>query len=204
MNKIDFLNKVVFDYIKKDLETIKTNIPKKSGEVGNANFPIASCVLSYMEYLGGFLTGLDRGIVQNVTAYLDKCFKNSNKYHAGILTEIFRNGLAHDYFARGGVSRDGMIIGLYRGIDNKVTLDADTLLDDFLNSLDTFRDKLQDDSFEQRIKLAEKSIQNLEKKYKTEIEKLPYIGNVPNARTSGATTYPAPINITRPYDPNEK
>lgn len=142
--------------------------------------------------------------MSNVSAYLNNCFKNSGNYHAGILRDIFRNGLAHEYFARGGVARDGINKALYRGYNNEVILDADTLLEDFLASLDVFRDKLQDDMFESRIKLAEQSIKKWEEQYRDEIAKLPSISDMPQARTSGASIYAGTLNFTRPYDPNEK
>lgn len=204
MDKINFLNTVVYGYIRKDLESIKSYVPHKSGEPGNVNFPIALCVLSYIEYLGGFLTGLDFSYAKNVSIYLTKCFKNGNNYDVEILEEIFRNGLAHDYFARGGVGRDGIRPALYRGWKNEVILDADTLLDDFLASLDKFGEQLTDEMFSKRISLAEKRISDLNIKYKVQIDKLTFIGDIPHARTSGATTYPGPLNITRPYDPNER
>ncbi|MCR4263410.1 MAG: hypothetical protein NUV98_01680, partial [Candidatus Roizmanbacteria bacterium] len=117
--------------------------------------------------------------------------------------DLFRNGLAHDYFARGGVGRDGIRPGLYRNWDKKAVLDADTLLDDFLSSLDKFTKELPDDNYQKRMNIADTKIKNIEAKYSTEISKLPFIGDIPNARTSGATIYPGPVNITRPYDPNE-
>jgi len=204
MNKIDFLNIVVFGYIKKDLEAIKSYIPRKSGEPGNVNFPIALCILSYMEYLGGFLTGFDWNYTENIKAYLINCFKKSSDYDVTILEEIFRNGLAHDYFARGGVGRDGIRPALYRGWNNEVILDADTLLGDFIISLDTFKEKLTDEIFTERIALAENKIADLNTKYLQAISKLPFIGDIPHASISGASIYPGPINITRPYDQNEK
>lgn len=203
MNKLDFLNTVVFGYIQKDLEAIKT-LPRKSGEPGNANFPIALCILSYVEYLGGFFTGLEWDYTKNVSSYTEKCFPNKGGYNVDILEDIFRNGLAHDYFARGGVGRDGIRPALYRGWKKEVILDADTLLDDFLTSLNKFGDELTDEIFNKRIALAEKRITDLNNNFKDQIDKLPFIGDIPNARTSGATVYPGPINITRPYDPNEK
>lgn len=203
MNKAHFLDKVVFGYIKKDLETIKFNIPPKMGEVGNANFPIALCVLSYMEYLGSFFANLERDFFENVSAYIEKCFNNKNEYHVGILRDIFRNGLAHEYFARGGVSRGGVRPGLYRGENGEVILDADTMLEDFLASLDVFKEKLDEQKLVSRLKLAEDSIRDNEDRYKVEIENLPSIKAIPDIKSSGASIYAGTLNFTRPYDPNE-
>lgn len=208
MDKFDFFNRVVFGYIRKDLENMKNYLPKKPGEEGNNNFPIALCVLSYMEYLGSFFTLDDFNFEENVKVYIEKCFKNSSEYHPAILGDLFRNGLAHDYFARGGVARDGNRHGLYRNWDNKAVLDADTLLNDFLLSLNKFAEELSDHNFIERMKIAKQRINDMEAKYASEINNLPFIGDMRGARTSGATVYPGSIKkkttTTLPYDKNEK
>ncbi len=204
MSKIGFLNEVVFGYIKKDLENINSYLPKKPGEPGNNNFPIALCVLSYMEYLGSFFTLNDFNFDENVKIYMERCFKNSSSYHPAILGDLFRNGLAHDYFARGGVARDGNRPPLYRNYDNIVILDAETLLVDFLASLDKFATELTDDNFNKRIQIAIDKINAKLANYSSEINKLPFFGNMPGAHTSGATIISSMQNITKPYDPNEK
>lgn len=202
MYKLDFINKVVLGYIKKDLENIKIYLPRKESEEGNCNFPIALFILSYMEYLGSFITGNEFGKIKNIKTYLDNCFKNYSEYNADILYDIFRNGLAHDYFARGSVARDGIRPGLYRGWDNKVILDVDTLLEDFLVSLDNFKDNLDEDMIKQRFRFSGEAIKRWEEIHKQSILNLPYIADIRSVRASGASIYPS--NITRPYDPNEK
>lgn len=209
MNKSDFLNIVVFGYIQKDLENIKSKIPPVRGEVGNANFPIALCILAYMEYLGGFLLGKNMGFKRNVEEYINRCFSFSSEYNSVMLRDLFRNGLAHEYFARGGISRDGNRPPVYRNYEGKAILDTQTLLDDFLISLSTFKDVLNEESFQRRKKAAEKAIKRWGTIHKNEILKLPFIGNfATHTRTSGATVYPGNINekttTTLPYDPNEK
>ncbi len=205
MNKLEFLNKVVFGYIKKDLENIRSYLPKKPGEEGNNNFTIALCVLSYMEYLGSFYTLDNFNFKENVTTYINECFKSPTDYHPTILKDLFRNGLAHDYFARGGVSRDGIRPGLYRSWDNKAVLDADTLLQDFLDSLDKFATDLPEEKFVERIKIARNTIAEVEARYASEIISLPSIADMKNVHTSGATTLPGPITTTTtlPYNPDE-
>ncbi len=209
MNKIDFINKIVFGYIQKDLENIKSKIPPVRGEVGNANFPIALCVLAYMEYLGGFLLGRSLGFKRNIEEYMNRCFNFSPEYNSVILRDLFRNGLAHEYFARGGISRDGIRPPMNRNYEGKAILDAQTLLDDFLNSLNAFKDELNEESFQRRKKGAENAIKKWETIHKNEVLNLPFIGNFPtHTRTSGASIYPGNIKesttTTLPYDPNEK
>lgn len=204
MIKTDFLNQVVLGYIKKDLENINT-LPKRPGEAGNNNFPIALCVLSYMEYLGSFFTLKDsNNFDENVKVYTEKCFRDSSIYHPAILGDLFRNGLAHDYFARGGVARDGNRTPLYRNYDNIVVLDAETLLVDFLDSLERFGSELTDDNFNKRIQTALGRISTTLTTYNDEIKKLPFIGDLPGVHTSGATTISGMQNITKPYNPDEK
>lgn len=201
MTKSEFIDKVVFGYIRKDLEAIKRDVPKKPGEEGNINFPIALCVLAYVEYLGEFLTGLDRNFLHNVETYIKDCFDTPDGYNALLLKDIFRNGLAHEYFARGGVARDGIRPALYKDHEGEVVLDADTLLDDFLKSLEVFAQNLTDKQYKKRSEHAKESIKGWRDKHKAEINKLPSIADIPHARTSGASTYPE--NITRAYDQNE-
>ncbi len=168
------------------------------------NFTVALCVLSYMEYLGSFFTLDDFNFKGNVTAYIEKCFKTPADYHPSILKHLFRDGLAHDYFARGGVSRDGLRPGLYKSWENKAVLDADTLLQDFLDSLDKFATELLDDKFIERMKIADEKVKKLEADFASEISGLKSINDIPGAHTSGATVYPGSITTTTlPYNPDD-
>ena len=195
IDKKDFINKVVFGYIKKDLENMRDKIRPEPSAVGNINFPLALCVLAYMEYLGSFLLGKDSGFSKNVSGYISKCFSNHKDYPVGILRDIFRNGLAHEYFARGGISRDGERPPMYKEVFGPV-LDAETLVNDFLNSLDKFRDTLDDSNYNKRIQAAEKSISKKIEENKNLIESLPVRLITPRTRSSGASVYPGQINTT--------
>ncbi|MDO8657506.1 MAG: hypothetical protein Q7K55_02100 [Candidatus Levybacteria bacterium] len=55
MDKIRFIDEVVLGWMKSDLTRMRDSIRPISSEPGNINFPLALCVLSYIEYLGGFL-----------------------------------------------------------------------------------------------------------------------------------------------------
>lgn len=224
IDKEDFINKVVFGYIKKDLENMRDKIRPEPSAIGNINFPLALCVLAYMEYLGSFLLGKASGFSKSVSEYISKCFSNPEDYPVEILRDIFRNGLAHEYFARGGISRDGERPPVYKEVFGPV-LDAETLVSDFLNSLDKFRDVLDDSSYNKRIQSAEKSIREKKGENKSLIESLPLRVVIPRTRSGGASVYPGLINITttspsisqskpsstipqsaitRPYNPDEK
>src|SRR3989344_5537146 len=110
-----------------------------------------------MEYLGSFLLGKDSGFSKNVSGYISKCFSNHKDYPVGILKDIFRNGLAHEYFARGGISRDGGRPAVYKEIGG-VVLDAESLANDFIESLDKFKQELEEDKYTSRVNQAESSI----------------------------------------------
>ncbi|MHB9019829.1 MAG: hypothetical protein ACYC3G_03090, partial [Minisyncoccota bacterium] len=77
----EFLKKYVLGWIKGDLE-------KMIGK--SLNFPLVLCTLSYMEYLGSFLTGNDFNIEGNIKEYTKQCFSNPDEYPSEILTDIFR------------------------------------------------------------------------------------------------------------------
>lgn len=223
MNKQTFLDTVVFGYIKKDLENMRDKIRPQPAAVGNINFPLALCVLAYMEYLGSFLLGRTAGFSSNVREYISQCFSHPNEYPIGILRDIFRNGLAHEYFARGGISRDGGRPAVYKEVGG-VVLDAETFVSDFLESLDKFRQELGDDRYTRRLTQAENSIVERRNHNQSLIDQLSVRFITPMTRSSGASGYPGPIPatiststsssqpggqvppsaITRPYDPNEK
>lgn len=203
MNKIDFINDVVLGWMKSDLIRMRDTIRPDRSEVGNINFPLALCVLSYMEYLGGFLQGTDKKFTGNVQEYISICFKNPEEYPVEILRDLIRNGLAHDYFPRGAISRNGKHPAIYKGKTYYLVLDAETLVNDFIDSLDTFVKKLGDDKYNMRIKKVLTKIDEFKEQYKDYINDL---GGQPGdddqaTPSSGASGYSGPINTTT-LDPN--
>jgi hypothetical protein len=204
MDLHDFLNRIVFGWIKSDLERMTKEIHDFHREAGNINLPLALCVMAYLEYLGGFLRGNDGGFTENASVYIEECFDNPDQYPVDILRDLFRNGLAHEYFARASISRDGNRPPLYRRHDDEVILDIETMVADFLKSLDKFKEKLTSENFEKRLAGAEKSIAQMKERHKDLISKLPK----PSSETtrtfgsSGASGYPGPIEATTtlPYD----
>jgi len=222
MNKQTFLDTVVFGYIKKDLENMRDKIRPQPAAIGNINFPLALCVLAYMEYLGSFLLGHYANFSQSVSEYISKCFVNPSEYPVEILRDIFRNGLAHEYFARGGISRDGERPAVYKEGVDEVVLDAETLVNDFLESLEKFKQALEDGEYTSRVNQAESSIANKKARNRNLISRLPVRVVTTITRSSGASGYPKSTTtsssksssnsskgtgssmITRPYDPDEK
>ncbi len=172
MNKDEFLNQIVFGWIKKDLENISLVRTTTPGD-GNANFPLAMCVIGYMDHLGGYLKGTEKGGLEvNIKAYLS-CFENASEYSAELLNDLFRNGLAHDYFARGGISRSGMRPPMIYAPGVGVILDADSLLNDFIESLDNFKNQLTEENFQQRFVEAKQTMESKYSKHQSIIDALP-------------------------------
>ena len=171
MIKDDFLAHIVFGWIKKDLENIskvRTVIP---GD-GNANFPLALLAIIYMDYLGSFLLGSEGDLEKNIKEYLT-CFQNPADYPPELLNDLFRNGLAHDYFARGGISRSGMRPPMVYAPGVGVILDADSLLNDFIASLENFKIKLTEENFQKRFQEAKGILEARYSKHKFIIDNLP-------------------------------
>jgi len=200
-----FLDKIVFGWIKNDLERMTTAIPARSSEVGNINFPLALCVLSYMEYLGGFLLGKDRGFAENTGTYITQCFERPSEYPIEILRDIFRNGLAHEYFARGAISREGNRPAIYKEPMIGAILDVDTLVNDFLRSLEQFKTKITESNYQKRMDSAMKKIEQMKGSYSALIDGLPvrsYAGvSTTTSRASGASGYTGPIVGCMTTDP---
>lgn len=198
MNKTNFIDDVVMGWMKNDLTRMLKNIRPDSSEIGNINFPLALCVLSYMEYLGGFLLGTDNGFKVNVEKYIGDCFANPEEYPVEILKDLIRNGLAHDYFPRGAISRNGKHPAIYKGRTYDLVLDAETLVNDFIDSLTPFIHKLDDEKYEMRMHEALNKISEFKKKHKDFIENL---GNQPDDNdqvtpSSGPSGYTGSINTT--------
>jgi hypothetical protein len=172
LTREEFLTDFVDNWIKEDVLRMVGVIKAMPGTVGNINFPLGLSVLAYMDFLGGFLRGADRDITANIAEYLT-CFDNSAEYKAGILADLFRNGLSHDYFARGGISRDGKRPPLYKTPEGQVILDIETLANDFIVSLPKFSAVLTDEQYLKRIGLLEANYHQKMEALKEEINTLP-------------------------------
>ncbi|MBU2598894.1 MAG: hypothetical protein KKC53_07005 [Actinobacteria bacterium] len=173
MDKTRFLNDIVFGWIKKDFERMLQRIKVIPSGQGNINFPLALCVLVDMEYLGSFLLGGDCGFNNCAGKYVQKCFKKPNEYPIEILGDIFRHGLAHEYFARGGICREGIRPAVFNDEKIGVILDAETLVKDFLDSLEKFKDELSEEKYKIRMAQAKETIREKLDKHQELINNLP-------------------------------
>lgn len=198
MDKTRFINEVVLGWMKSDLVRMRDNIRPISSEAGNINFPLALCVLSYMEYLGGFLLGKDTDYLSNITEYINTCFIKAEEYPPIILRDLIRNGLAHDYFPRGAISRNGKRPVIYKGRTYDLVLDAETLVNDFIYSLPSFIDRLDDNKYEKRMKIAMDNMEKFKQRHRDYINELPGQPNNDDQATpsSGPSGYPGPVNTT--------
>ena len=173
MKKTDFINNIVLGCIRSDLIRTKDSIRPDPSKKGNNNFSLALCVISYMEYLGGFLLGADKKFKDNVGKYISTCFEYPEEYSIAILREFFRNGLACEYFLQGGaISRNGKRPAIYKDKVFNIVLDAETLVDDFIDSLEVFINKLKTFKYEKRMKIAFSEINGFDNKYDDFINKL--------------------------------
>ncbi len=172
MTKDNFIDQIVFGWMKSDLENISRIRTAMPGE-GNANLPLAMVTVMYMDHLGGYLLGTEkRGIEVNINEYLS-CFKNPSDYRPELLCDLFRNGLGHDYFPRGGISRDNMRPPMVYSPGVGVILDVDSLFQDFIDSLDAFKVKLTEEKFEKRFSEAKSDIEKRYADHKSIIDTLP-------------------------------
>lgn len=194
MNKNDFINTVVLDWMKNDLLRMKS-LQSSSSEKGNINFPLASCVLSYMDSLGGYLFGTRKGFEANVEKYINTCFENPGEYNATVLKDLMRNGLIHAYLPGGAISRNGKRPVIYKGRTYKLVLDAETLVNDFIDSLKNFVIKLETEKYEMRSKEEIENMNKFMEKHKDFIAKLERQDNDDLATPSSGPSGPSgPIN----------
>jgi len=186
MKKDEFIDKYVLGWMKRDFERVIEEIPVIPNEAGNIGFFLALSVLVSMDALGGFLLGEDKRFEENVKEYIGKCFRNPEEYPIEILQDVYRNGLAHDFFSRGAVTRDSSYPAIFRDKEIGVTLDANTLAKDFLESLNKFSEVLTEENYQERSKQLEEKINRCIISNKKVIDTLPE-RDTPSFSTSTTT-----------------
>lgn len=148
----NFIAQVVDGWMLGDLTTL-TAIPHNPGAAGNCNFPIALYTFSCVEFLGQltFLGTLPpRGYTKaSVLGFIDDFFPDDFKQklqpHKNEFVNIFRNGLAHNYFAKAaGVSRTKT--EPFSMEDGHLVLDADRFADAFRLAVDKLKTTIQNDT----------------------------------------------------------
>jgi len=172
MNKDKFLNDIVFGWIKNDLEHMRKDIYPSKYAQGCIHFPLALCTLAYMEFLGGFLHDGELEFLQSVKAYVTNCSPNPNEYDVNVLYKLVRNNLAHNYFPYGSVTRNDYDRLFYKGPRYNVNLDAEFLVKDFINSLETFKEKLVEEKYYKRMEAYSRKRNKFESDNKEFIDSL--------------------------------
>lgn len=156
MDKTDALNnfiaQVVDGWMLGDLATL-TSIPHNPGASGNCNFPIALYTFSCVEFLGqltfsGTLGNQDYTkdpILGFIDDFFPDDFKQKLQPHKNEFVNIFRNGLAHNYFAKAaGVSRTKT--EPFSMEDGCLVLDADLFAKAFRQAVDKLKTTIESDT----------------------------------------------------------
>lgn len=203
MTKDEFIKKVVFGWIKKDFERMLEIKVIPNGD-GNINFPLTLCALADMEYLGSLLIGSDCGFNKCVGEYISRCFARPQEYPIEILGDIFRHSLAHEFFARGGICRNGKHPAIFMDDKLGIILDADTLVIDFLGSLEKFKNNLSEENYRIRMAQTEESIKVRLEKHRGIIGRLPRkIDSSISTSTSAVSGHSDPYLHTTTFPPSD-
>jgi len=130
---------------------------------GGLNFPIALCLFSYMDAVGYFFTGKLFDTSGNIWKYMEETFGedfSKFKKFGPEITNVFRNGLSHEYFAKHSAISRGMYEVIFFDEKEILVLDADRLSDIFIKSIYKFNQyvlKNRKDVYEKIIKIGERN-----------------------------------------------
>ncbi len=209
-----FFTEVIDGWMLGDLENMVTKIPPVKGRAGNCNFPIALYIFSCIEFLG-FLTSnaiiadaedccTKKRIWSYINSYLDDNYISQLKPYENDFVNIFRHGLAHEFFAKAaGVSRGESLLVFYDAELKSLVLDADKFCEAFKSSTENLKKAISQNS----DRIADKMLSRYNVLQASNIIKfLPK--NIPTStRTSSSNASIAePIEKTTttfPYDPEK-
>jgi hypothetical protein len=198
----NFISQVVDGWMLRDLDTL-TAIPLRPGEAGNCNFPIALYTFSCIEFLGqltfsGTLSpnGYTRDSVLGfINDFFPDDFKQKLQPHEKEFVNIFRNGLAHNYFAKAaGVSRTKT--EPFSMEDGHLVLDADRFVDAFLLAVNKLKTTIQNDTqlVERMVDKYETQV-NENQKFKLSADKISFY----STSSSGASlAHPSMLQDLKP------
>jgi len=170
----NFVAEVIDGWMCGDIENLE-NIPHRLGQPGNCNFPIALYVFACTEFLGQLTArspvpkqgGTKKAILDYIEEFFPDEFKEELKPHRNRFVNLFRHGLAHNYFAKAsGVSRTRKT---HFSIDQgRLILDADMFAQSFVESTKKLKIKIKNDQ-----KLAQVMVGNYNKQYNDNLKYLP-------------------------------
>lgn len=200
----NFISQVVDGWMLGDLITL-TAIPHNPGAAGNCNFPIALYTFSCVEFLGQLTfpgTLGNQGYTKDaVLGFIDDFFPDDFKLklqpHKNEFVNIFRNGLAHNYFAKAaGVSRTKT--EPFSMEDGCLVLDADLFADAFRLAVDKLKATIQNDPqlVERMVDRYEAQV-NENQKFKLSPDKIRFY----STPTSGASlAHPSMLQGLKPMN----
>ena len=151
-----FLAEVVDGWMLKDLERLLNDIPHRPNEAGNCNFPIALYIFSCLDFLGHLTStnlissnqpGFTQARIMNfIDDFFPDDFRQKIQPHRNSFVNIFRNGLAHEYFAKSaGISRTETE-PLQVNNQGMLTLDADRFAEAFRKSVERLKEAIKTDA----------------------------------------------------------
>lgn len=145
-----FFGEIINCYVLADLSKIESNY-NPNERCGNCNFPLALQIFACMDFIGCLISNPRNrkdDTNGNINSFIDNLFSTTKREEIKKVerfVNIFRHGLAHEYFAKGcGISRKGKDL-LWLDLDkNSINLDADVLLEEFRLSIDMLKKKISD------------------------------------------------------------
>lgn len=164
-----FIASVVNGWMLTDLERLTNDIPHRPGASGNCNFPIALYTFACIEFLGqltyagkslpkkGYTQASIMGFIDN---FFPDDFKQKLQPHRANFVNIFRNGLAHNYFAKAaGISRTKP--EPFSVEDGHLILDADRFAEAFKLAVSKLKEAIKTNDL-----LVERMVDRYDAQYK--------------------------------------
>ena len=162
-----FFGEIVQCYMLADLSKVESNY-NPDEKCGNCNFPLVLQIFACIDFIGWLISdprNKKNDTSGNINSFIDSLFspiKNDEIKKVERFVNIFRHGLAHEYFAKGcGVSRKKKDL-LWLDLDNNsINLDADILLEEFRSSIDLLKGKVNNNpNLANHIRKGYKKIQD--------------------------------------------
>lgn len=187
-----FVAEVIDGWMLNDLNRLINDIPHRSSEAGNCNFPIALYVFACVEFLGQLTpaTPIDSkgsytkdSIMGFIDDFFPDDFKQKIQPYRNDFVNIFRNGLAHNYFAKAaGISRTENE-PLWVNPEGMLVLDADRFAEAFKVAIEKLKETIKTNT-----QLAERIVDRYDAQYQYNLRFMsPTLKQTFMARTSGAS-----------------
>lgn len=177
-----------------DLKRLESDIPHRPSEAGNCNFPIALYVFACVEFLGQLTSATPINTNQggytrdSIMGFIDDFFPDDFKQklqpYRSNFVNIFRNGLAHNYFAKyAEVSRTEKE-PLQVNAKGMLILDADRFTDAFILAIQKLKEAIKTNS-----QLADRIVDRYNSQYQN---------NLMRFNTTSTTTLVSTASLAHP------